>query len=259
MEIAYELEGDGPPLVLVHAAGTDSRMWQPQVDALADEFTVLAWDEPGAGRSSDLPVNFQLADFADCLAAVIEASSAQPAWIAGISWGGTVVLELYRRRPELASGLILMDTYAGWKGSLPEAEVRARVEGAEAALSAPPGEFDPSVPGLFAGQPPPDVAELIREMDDDVRPASMRAALSAMANADQRDLMPEVRVPVLLIWGELDERSPLEVARQFESAIPDSELIVIPDVGHLSNLERPHPVNQAIREFCRAHRSPEGA
>jgi pimeloyl-ACP methyl ester carboxylesterase len=81
----------------------------------------------------------------------------------------------------------------------------------------------------------------------------MRTALRLMAEADQRDLLPRIAVPTLLIWGQLDARSPLRVARQFEQAIPDAELVVIPGAGHVSNLERPEPFNDAVREFCRAH------
>jgi pimeloyl-ACP methyl ester carboxylesterase len=61
LDIAYEGIGEGPPLVFVHGAGEDGRIWQPQLAALADEFTVVAWDEPGAGHSSDVPTGFGLA------------------------------------------------------------------------------------------------------------------------------------------------------------------------------------------------------
>ena len=61
-----------------------------------------------------------------------------------------------------------------------------------------------------------------------------------------------IDVPTQLIWGELDERSPLYVARQFEQAIPGSKLVVIPGCGHVSNLERPEEFNETVREFCRA-------
>ena len=71
----------------------------------------------------------------------------------------------------------------------------------------------------------------------------MRTALLVMAEADQRDLLPRIAVPTLLIWGELDARSPLTVARQFEDAIPDARLVVIPGAGHVSNLEQPEPFN----------------
>ena len=253
LEIAYERVGDGPPLVFVHGAASDARMWQPQLAALADEFTVVAWDEPGAGRSSDVPSDFGLADYSECLAALIDALNSGPAHVAGLSWGGTVALELYRHHPGLVATLILVDTYAGWKGSLPEEEVRARLEGLRQMLTAPAGEFDPTLPGLFGGDPPAEFVPLLEAMASDVRPESMRTSLLLMAEADQRDLLPRIAVPTLLIWGELDARSPLDVARQLERAIPDTKLVVIPDVGHMSNLERPELFNDAVREFCRTH------
>ena len=65
LEIAYERVGAGPPLVFLHGAAADGRVWQPQLAALVDEFTVVSWDEPGAGRSSDVPADFGLADYAN--------------------------------------------------------------------------------------------------------------------------------------------------------------------------------------------------
>ena len=247
LEIAYVRAGDGPPLVFVHGAAFDSRLWQPQL-ALADEFTVVAWDEPGAGRSSDVPEGFTLAEYAHCLAAVIEDVALGPAHVAGLSWGGTVVLELYRHHPELIRTMILADTYAGWKGSLSPQEVQARVDGLRQMLEAP-GEFDPTLPGLFAGEPPAEFVPMLEAVAADVRPASMRTALLVMAEADQRDLLPRIDVPTLLVWGELDARSPLTIARQFDLAIPGAELAVIPGSGHVSNLEQPQQFNAAVREF----------
>lgn len=98
VQIAYARAGEGPPLVFVHGAAEDSRIWQSQLADLADEFTVVAWDEPGAGQSSDLPESFGLAGFADGLARLIETLELGPAHVVGLSWGGTVALELYRPR-----------------------------------------------------------------------------------------------------------------------------------------------------------------
>jgi pimeloyl-ACP methyl ester carboxylesterase len=252
LEIAYERVGEGPPLVFVHGAAFDHRAWQPQLE-LADEFTVVAWDEPGAGRSSDVPANFELADYAGCLAAVIEDLGLGPVHLAGLSWGGTLALELYRHRPEIVRTLILADTYAGWKGSLPPAELRIRVDATRRMLDSPAEEFDPTLPGLFAGDAPAGFVPLLERMAADVRPESMRVALSLMGEADQRDLLPRIAVPTLLLWGELDARSPLRVADDFERAIASSELVLIPDAGHVSNLEQPKRFNDAVRGFCLAH------
>ena len=253
LEIAYERAGAGPPLVLVHGAGDDSRVWQPQLAALADEFTVVAWDQPGAGRSSDIPRDFGMAEYAHCLGAVIEALALGPAHVAGLSWGGTVAQELYRQHPRLVATLILADTYAGWTGSLPEEEVRQRVAGVRRILAAPAEQFDPGLAGLFAGPPPAAFLPLLEELAAAVRPQTLARQLPVMAEADLRDLLPHIAVPTLLIWGELDARSPLTVARQFEQAIPDTELVVIPRCGHVSNLDQPERFNAAVRAFCRAH------
>jgi pimeloyl-ACP methyl ester carboxylesterase len=139
-----------------------------------------------------------------------------------------VTLELYRRQPELVATLVLAGTYAGWMGSLPERELRARVAGVERMLSAPAEHSHPTSPGLFAGEPPREVVELLDTVATDVRPESVRVALGAIATADLRDVLPRVAVPTLLVWGELDARSPLSVARKFARAIPHAELVVIP-------------------------------
>jgi pimeloyl-ACP methyl ester carboxylesterase len=230
-------------------------MWAPQLRALSGELTVVAWDEPGAGRSSDVPPDFGVAGYAACLAALIEALALGPAHVAGLSWGGTVVLELYRRRPELVATLILADTYAGWKGSLPADEVRARMEGVRRMLAAPPADFDPTLPGLFAGEPPARFVPMLEQVAAAVRPDTLRVQLTIMAETDQRHVLPRITVPTLLLWGELDARSPLTVARQFERAIPDAQLVVIPGCGHVSNLDAPEAFNEAVRDFCLSARA----
>ena len=93
-------------MVLVHGAAEDGRTWRLQLADLADDFTVVAWDEPGPGRSCDLPEGMTLAGFADGLAALIESLRLEPAHVAGLSWGGTIALELYRRHPALVATLI---------------------------------------------------------------------------------------------------------------------------------------------------------
>ena len=92
LEIAYRRAGAGPPLVMLHGAASDGRIWGPQLDALASELTVVAWDQPGAGGSSDPPDDFGLPAFADAAAALLDMLALGPAHVAGLSWGGTVAL-----------------------------------------------------------------------------------------------------------------------------------------------------------------------
>ncbi|MFW5471976.1 alpha/beta fold hydrolase [Knoellia sp. CPCC 206450] len=256
VEIAFRRAGSGPPLVLVHGAALDSRSWEPQLVVLADELTVVAWDEPGVGLSSPVPDGFGLADFADALAGLVEHLGLGPVHLAGLSWGGTVVLECYRRHPDLAASLVLVDTYAGWKGSLPADEVRHRVESVRESLAAPPEEFDPTLPGLFSEEPSAEVVALMSEMAADVRPETLALELGIMADADLSEVLPTIAVPTLLVWGEADARSPVDsVARRFAADIPGAELAVIEGAGHMSNLEQPERVNEVVRNFVRRHRT----
>ena len=254
LEIGYRAAGEGPPLLLLHGAASDGRDWRPQLEGLAEDLSVVAWDEPGAGGSSDPPAAFGLDSFAHVLADFIAALDLAPAHVGGLSWGGVLALELYRLHPESVGTLILADTYAGWKGSLPAEEVEARISGVRRALDVPPGEFVAHVPGLFADQPQPDVVAEMERIMADVRPDSMRRTMELVAECDLSDLLPRISVPTLLIWGDQDARSPVEVVgRQFQDAVPGAELALIPGAGHLSNLEQPAHFNRAVRDFCRAH------
>src|SRR5579859_2949578 len=73
LRIAYRRMGDGPPLVLLHGNPLDSREWHPQLDGLSDEFTVVAWDMPGCGQTSDPPETWRIPDYIRCLASFIQA------------------------------------------------------------------------------------------------------------------------------------------------------------------------------------------
>ncbi|MFE6506352.1 alpha/beta fold hydrolase [Nocardioides sp. NPDC057767] len=250
LRVAFQQAGTGPAIVFVHGGAEDGRTWAPQLDALADEFTVIAWDEPGAGGSSDVPTGFGLSDYGDCLAGLIRALDVSPCTVVGLSWGVTVILELYRRHPGVVHSLVLADGYAGWRGSLGVEEADARLAGLR---DQPDGSFDPTLPGLFAGAPPPAFVPLLEAMSADVRRHSMLTALTAMAQADLTDVLDTIRVPTQLIWGALDARSPLSVAREFEHRIPGADLAVIPGCGHVSNLEAPEAFNDILRFFLRRH------
>ena len=118
--IAYREGGQGPALVLLHGFLCDSRCWRRQVTELSDRFRVVAWDAPGAGSSSDPTEPFTTADYARCLAHFLDELDVVRAHVLGLSWGGILAQEFYRMYPQRLRCLVLADTYAGWKGSLPE-------------------------------------------------------------------------------------------------------------------------------------------
>lgn len=114
LTIGYERAGHGQPLVLLHGyVGDGAATWWPQLDGLSDELDVIAWDAPGSGVSSDPPESFTLADFADCLGRFIDELGVARPHVAGLSFGGALALELYRRRPDIPRSLVLLSAYAG--------------------------------------------------------------------------------------------------------------------------------------------------
>jgi pimeloyl-ACP methyl ester carboxylesterase len=114
--------------VLLHGAMADNRDWRLQIDDLAGDFTVVAWDAPGCGGSFDPPDDFGLEGYADSLATFIGRLGLDTPHVMGLSFGSVLALELFRRHPECVRSLVLLSGYAGWAGSLghDEAEQRRR-------------------------------------------------------------------------------------------------------------------------------------
>jgi pimeloyl-ACP methyl ester carboxylesterase len=254
LRIAYERAGDGPPLVLLHGGfGFDSRSWRRQLDDLSDEFTVVAWDMPGGGRSSDPPETFRASDFADCLAAFIGALGLQRPHLLGLSFGSALALELYRQHPAIPRSLILASAYAGWAGSLPEEAVEARKQHVMRAIDLSPAQWASEwSPSMLSPSAP---AELVNEVEASLsafHPAGQRVIVRAFGDQDLRDVLPRVAVPTLLLYGDKDVRSPLPVAEDLHARIPESRLVIMPGVGHVSNIEAPERFNAEVCGFLRS-------
>jgi pimeloyl-ACP methyl ester carboxylesterase len=308
LRIAYQRAGKGPGLALLHGAFSDCRAWRGQLDGLSDEFTVVAWDAPGCGRSADPPLGFSAGDYADCLAAFITAVGLQRPHVLGLSWGSVLVLELYRLHPTVPRSLLLVSAYAGWAGSLPPEEVDRRVQHAlqqatqrtavpttfylgthqpgwlesaavplfvsdrraaqpptpapapsgrgrwtpAAQVDLPPEEFvSASIPTLLTDAAPHALADEVAAIMSEFHPAGTRVAIGAFAHADYRDVLPTIDTPTLLLYGEADRRSPRSVAEDMRARIAGATLVVMPDTGHLSNLETPDRFNRQVRQFLR--------
>ena len=250
LRIAYATAGEGPPLVLLHGGWGDHRHWRQQLEGLSGELEVTAWDTPGCGRSSDPPAGWGMADYADCLAAWLDAAGIERPHVLGLSWGGTLALELYRRHPAIPSSLVLTGAYAGWAGSLPAGKVAERLARAEAELERPPDEWAAAyLPGFITDDAPPGLSDEVLTIMRDLHPEGSRTMMRAMAKSDLRDVLPRIDVPTLFLHGERDVRSPLSVAEELHSRVAGSKLVVLPGVGHLACAERPEEFNAEVRSF----------
>jgi pimeloyl-ACP methyl ester carboxylesterase len=254
LRIAYERAGRGPPLILLHGyVGDGSSTWRRQIEALSDEFTVVAWDAPGAGHSSDPPDCFRLSDYAECLAGFVDALELQRPHVAGLSFGGILALELYRRHPRIPATLVLVSAYAGWAGSLPSEVSEQRLQQALQLSGLPPGELVQAlVPTLFSDSAPRDLVEGFATSISEFHPVGLRAMARASADADLRDVLPRIGVPTLLVYGDSDVRAPPDVADSLHAAIPGSKLVVLPGVGHVCSIEAADRLTAEIRAFLRS-------
>jgi pimeloyl-ACP methyl ester carboxylesterase len=250
LAVTYRRAGAGPPLVLLHGFTQDSRVWRRQLEGLADTFDVVAWDAPGSGESDEPPERYGITEWADCLARLMDTIGIHRAAIGGVSWGGLLAQELYARHPMKVRALVLVDTYAGWTGSLGASAARERLADAVRDSALAPADFVPRyLPGMFGPAVPAAIRDELATIMADTHPRGFKLMAEALADADTRELLPTIAVPTLLIWGDEDVRSPLAIAHEFRAAIPGSTLLVIPGVGHVSNLERPVAFNRAVREF----------
>ncbi|HEU5346267.1 MAG TPA: alpha/beta hydrolase [Ktedonobacterales bacterium] len=253
LRIAYQRAGEGPPLVLLHGGLSDCREWRRQFDALANEFTVVAWDAPGCGQSADPPETFRLPAYADCLAAFIDALGLEHPHMLGLSFGGGLALEFYRRHPTVPRTLALASAYAGWAGSLPAEEVEDRLTQIVREVDLPLEQWIPAwSASLFTEAAPQEMIEEMAAIMSAFHPAGVRAMVHAFAEADLRDILPLIQVPTLLLYGDADQRIPAQVAEDLHARIPTARLVILRGAGHQCNVEAAERFTTEVRSFLRS-------
>jgi pimeloyl-ACP methyl ester carboxylesterase len=250
LQIGFRRAGSGHPLVLLHSGFSDSREWRHQLDGLSDAYDVIAPDLPGSGQSSDPPPGFTLADYAGVLADLLAVLGISRAHVAGLSFGSTYALVLQRYYPGIPTSMVLASAYAGWAGSLPREEVERRTQTVLSLLDQPGGQgVEEFLTTLFDPDVPREVVEETRALMADIHPDGARQLVLAFASADLRDVLPTISVPTLLLYGDRDRRSPVDVATELHAQIPGSRLMLLPGVGHASNVEAPQRFNTEVRAF----------
>ncbi|WP_211220952.1 alpha/beta fold hydrolase [Nocardioides insulae] len=252
LRIAFERTGTGPAVVLAHGFVGDARAtWGRQIEALSEEFTVVAWDAPGAGGSSDPPEEFGMDSYADCLAEFIRALRIERAHLVGLSFGAALALAMFHRHRGLALSLVLVNGYAGWVGSLGRDEADQRLARSLEASRLSPHEFVAVMgPSMFS---PSADSELVAQFLDSVRafhPSGFRAMARA-SHSDQRHVLAEVDVPTLLLCSDHDVRAPMSLGLAMHAATPGSAIVVLTGPGHASPVEAPDDVTREVRRFLR--------
>ena len=249
--IGYDDDGVGEPLVLVHGHPFNRSMWRPQVERFSPTWRVITPDLRGYGETTVVPGKTPLETFTHDLANLLDHLGVDKFALGGLSMGGQIVMECYRRFPERVRSLILADTF-------PKAETEAgkkrRNDLAERLLREGMGPHaDEVLPKMLAPrniQALPTVAEHVLGM---MRTTSAEGAAAALrGRAERRDyvgLLSRVSVPALVVVGSDDEFTPVSDAEFMHERLPDSTLAVIDGAGHMPNLERKTEFNDTLARF----------
>lgn len=251
MELAFEERGSGPTLLFVHGFPLDRTMWVPQLAGLAKIRTAMAVDLRGHGLSADEnPNDYSMDLFADDVAKTLDSLGIDKVDLAGLSMGGYVVLAFWRRHRDRVRSLILIDTKA--EADSPEGKAgREKTADLVASKGMEPLHADLDQK-MFGENPSADVREKVKRMFLNVAPEV--AAADALAMRDRPDSSPDlgsIDVPVLWLHGEQDKLMPIDGARMSAEKIPGAQFVSIPNAGHMSPMENPDAVNDAIREFLK--------
>src|SRR5919199_3529762 len=250
--VAYEDTGSGIPLVLIHGYPLNRTMWEPQLQGLSDGARVIAPDLRGFGESEPVEGETSVGSYADDVRELLDALGVNgPAVLCGLSMGGYIVFEYLRRYPGHVGGVILANTKAGadtaeGRAGRDRSAATARQNGAEAIA-------DAMLPKMLAPatyQNNPELVQRVRRMITSSSVPGIVAALMAMRDRPDSTMdLAMIDKPALALTGADDQLIPPSEAETIARDLPGARLEVLPNAGHLSNLEQPELFNRAVREL----------
>lgn len=248
-------EGKGTTLVLVHAFPLHAGAWRADAKALSTRMRVIAPSMRGFGGTPAREMSsLSVESMADDVAAVVAALDLPgPVVIGGLSMGGYVALAFARKYAEVLRGVILADTRA--EPDTDEARAKreaaiAKVEGGDLAGFVK-AQLDAAL-SQDTRTSRPAIEDQVRTMMMQAKPESVVSTLRALR--DRPDATPglaDINVPVLVVVGADDAVTPPSAAKAMIAAMPETrtQLAVIPQAGHLANLEQPDPFRKAVASF----------
>jgi len=252
--LACSDQGDGPPSVLLHGFPLSRRMWDAQVKAWSQNCRVIAPDFRGFGDSPVASGEFSMTGCAEDLHDLLGSLGIQKDIVLlGLSMGGYICFEFVRRYQDLLRGLILVGTQPAGDS---DASRQARYETAEfvrrKGSSALAEKLIPRFLAKSTLANKPEVVETVRALIQSNSPEAIAQACYGLASRrDSTLLLPEIRIPTLIVAGSEDVLIPSAQAETMQREIRHSQLVVVERCGHLINLEQPDVLNQVVTNFLK--------
>ncbi len=252
--LVYGQTGEGIPLLLIHGYPLSKKMWDPQVLFLADIATVITLDLRGHGESYPFEGTYSMDLLADdCYTLLNGLKITQPVLICGLSMGGYITFALYRKHPDLFAGMILTSTRAAPDSPEGKANRNAGIRNVrELGMRSIAEGMLPKVLSPISLSSKPSLVDAIMAIMLETSVNGVAGALQGMRDRpDSTPMLSQITCPTLIIHGADDQLIPVSEAKTMASHIKSSSLVVIPQAGHLVNLEQPELYNQAVRDFIK--------
>jgi 3-oxoadipate enol-lactonase len=253
--ISVDYSGQGEMVLFLHGIGGNKKNWKNNINFFSKNFLTVAWDTRGYGDSDDYNGELDFDNILDDLKKVIDFFKKTRAHIVGLSMGGQIATLFYDKYPNYVKTLTLCDTHFGLSNLSPtEIEKFINLRKEPLLNGKVPKDIAPSVASTLIGDNNNISAynQLVESMSLLHKESYLKTIESSM-RTEHRHIFKNIKVPTLIMVGELDTLTPPSMSKSIMNEIKGSYLKIIPKAGHLINIEEPDIFNQNLIQFLDKH------
>ena len=257
VNLAYYVDGSGPPILLIMGLGGRGTDWNPGfIAAMAPQFETIRFDNRGTGKSDRPEETYSLDGMADEAVGILDAVGRERAHVVGVSMGGMIAQLVALRHPERVDRLVLLSTHCGGPAITPPTPAAMAVLMGD--RSRPPAELvresmtTITGPGFAARHPEAIDAIVANALAQPTPPATFVRQMQAIMTSDRSARIADIRAPTLVVHGADDPLVPYPNGEVLARGIPGARLVTLPGCGHMPMWERPSEVVRAISSFFAA-------
>ncbi len=256
--LAYEVAGEGHPLVLIHGGLMDQSMWDDQFDVFAQQYRVVRFDLRGFGQSS-IPAPGDQLSFHEDLFGLLTFLGIEKTYVLGLSMGGSTALDFTLAHPSMVDALVLVAPgMSGYNSSFSDAE---ETMGQQIELASNRGDYELATeletrmwvdgPDRKPEQVDPLVRKRVYEMNlrNYQRLGDLQVPMPQRLDPPASERLDEVKVPTLLIIGDKDVRGMFPIIDLLAQGVPNARKVIMPGVAHVPNMEQPQEFNRIVLDF----------
>ena len=254
--INYKEIGKGPPVIFLHGIGGNSENWYEQQNAIANDFTAIAWDARGYGNSDDYEGALNFEDFSYDLARLMDSKNIDKAHLVGLSMGARILMDFYPKYKNRVATLFLCDCFFDYK-ILSKDKQKEFIDLRQKPLKNGKtlSEIAPALINSLVGPNCSDEAKIkIKQSFLKIHIESYLKTISESITYNKSNNLSKFNVPTKLVYGEHDKLTPASIGYLAKEKIKNSSLNIIKNAGHLCNIEQPVSFNKVLLEFLLQHK-----